>query len=158
MRLLSKEHPCSTLLRFSIAGSLNTCISYTIFVTIYSLLDTINASNAIALAVSGSLFFSLFCSYYLQQRFVWSKRLQHQSQYTSVCSYDESRHAKTISSRHRLIYGTYYLSNASFNIASVRLMREMLSLDPRLGQALFTLVSSLCSFFFLRWLFKDIKR
>ena len=148
----------SDVLRFLLAGILNTAVGYVSFFLIYSLLDGLFIVASIATSVVISLLISLAFSYQMQKRFVWRKESSNnQSRFSRDSSTlrrsDRRRHA-----RHgqKTIYTTYYLSLAAINIASVRLLKEIFSVDPRFGQAVFTLASSLISFFFLRWLFRKV--
>jgi len=144
--------------RFLLAGVLNTAVGYISFLIIYSLIDGLFIVASVATSVVISLLISLAFSYQMQKRFVWRKEtLKNQSRFPRESS-TQIRSNKKRYTRHgqKTIYTTYYLSVAALNIASVRLLQDIFSLDPRFGQAIFTLVSSLVSFFFLRWLFRKV--
>lgn len=148
----------SDVLRFLLAGILNTAVGYISFLLIYSLLDGLFIVASIATSVVISLLISLAFSYQMQKRFVWRKESSNNQSRFSRDSSTLSRSDRRRYARHRqkTIYATYYLSLAALNIASVRLLKDIFSVDPRFGQAVFTLASSLISFFFLRWLFRKV--
>ena len=147
------------ILKFLFAGILNTAVGYITFVVIYGLLESLFMISGVAASVVMSLVVSLAFSYQMQKRFVW-KRVGVELQpefYTKPSESKESHNRKMGLRKRKTIYTTYYLSIAGLNIASVRLWQESLSLDPRIGQAIFTITSSFISFFFLRWLFREIE-
>lgn len=148
------------ILRFLFAGVLNTAVGYITFLVIYGLLETIFMVSGIAASVVISLVVSLAFSYQIQKRFVWKREsVEMRPEYYTKASENEKSHNRKMDLRKRkTIYTTYYLSVAGLNIASVRLWQESFSLDPRIGQAIFTITSSFVSFFFLRWLFREIER
>ena len=146
------------VLRFLLAGALNTAVSYVSFLLAYNLIDGLFVVDSIATSVVISLLVSLAFSYQMQKRFVWRKEsLKNQSGFLRESLTQASSHKERYT-RHRqkTIYTTYYLSVAALNIASVRLLKDFFSLDPRFGQAIFTLASSVVSFFFMRWLFRKV--
>jgi len=148
------------ILRFLLAGAVNTAVGYISFLLIYGLLDSLFAVASIATSVVMSLLISLAFSYQMQKRFVWRKeRRKNRSGISRESSTRMSAHEKRMSrNSQKTIYTTYYLSVAALNIVSVRLLKEFFSVDPRFGQAIFMLTSSIISFFFLRWLFSKVER
>lgn len=145
-------------LRFLFAGALNTAVGYISFLLIYSLIDSLFSVASIATSVVISLLISLAFSYQMQKRFVWRQETRKSpSRYSRESSTQISSHKQGYNRyRQKTVYTTYYLSVAALNIASVRLLKDFFSLDPRFGQAIFTLASSIMSFFFMRWLFRKV--
>lgn len=148
------------VLRFLFTGAINTAVGYASFLLIYSLVDTLFTVASISTSVVMSLVISLAFSYQMQKRFVWKEekignRSSISMESPTRIGLNEKRNSPQ---RQRRVYTTYYLSVAALNIASVRLLKQFLSVDPRVGQAIFTLISSFISFFFLRRLFSKIER
>jgi putative flippase GtrA len=148
------------ILRFLLAGGLNTAVSYITFLLVYSLLGVLNVDYSVAISVIVSLLVSLAFSYQVQRRFVWRRQsIDIPTGYFKAASLEYSSHVrKRAACKRKTIYTAYYLSVASLNIESVTLLQEYFSLSPRIGQAIFTITSSFVSFFFLRWLFREIER
>ena len=153
-------HAYLNVLRFLLAGAINTGVGYISFLLVYSLLDSLFGVASIAASVVMSLLVSLAFSYQMQKRFVWRKeRITNGSKISRESSTHIGSHEKqTTCHRQKSIYTAYYLSVAGVNIASVRILKESFSVDPRFGQAIFTLISSIISFFFLRRLFSKVER
>ena len=156
MRLHRQTSRTSSAARFAIAGCLNTAVSYLAFVICFSSIRAHEGLDAVAISVAMSLLAGITVSYNLQKYFVWGPFRPNDRRSAAINRAGNGVYNNWIQkSPRKVVYAGYYLLLAGINIVVVGVIEEKTLIDPRIGQAFFTVVSAACSYFVLRYLFAN---
>lgn len=160
MRLHRRTTRMSSVVRFIIAGCLNTAVSYASFVICYSSLSTLKGLNAVAISVLVSLLAGIITSYNLQKYFVWRPYDNSGNRRSTVVLRKNIEAAHEVNKKlvQKIVYAAYYLFLAWTNIILVEFIERKAGIDPRIAQAGFSIIGAAFSYFVLRFLFNNKMR